>query len=317
MPTRRRHFLVAAGALFVAGCSDADPNAANGTPNESNESDGNDTSDADANDTAPDCSGNRVRVAATAGAPAAEDVLSDLGVVDAVAIERAAEEGPQEVRTTRVPSLGGGDFVAVGGSYYAVERTRIGTEETPVIPLDVSWSEGQQAPADARMEPFEALSEADQDVLLRIVYGSDGEGEHPQGSLNVQDYPASYPDGDEGSAFTGEVWVRWDGRTYRVNGGEPTTQQQRVYRFEAEEVGTDEADLQEAVAGAYRLDLDGLPEEERAVVKEAVSGSYAGCADGAFALRDRLAEVEALPAGGWYVRFDGEDYVLSVTASEA
>lgn len=233
-------------------------------------------------------------------------------------VAEAAETGTAERTTYGQEPLRGGVFVEHDGAFYETSVTTAGTDEVMAYRLSIEWEAGQRAPDDATVVAFSALPEVDREVLDLAVYGSDERREHPAESLSVTDFPAPYPDGAASSELvSGITWVRWNDRDYRIEVEGSTSQERRTFRYAVERVATDPEEFRTVVAADYLVNLAELPDGARDVVSQALDGGYEECAPASDALervRSRLDDDQRLPhsADGWYVRFDGGKYRLSV-----
>lgn len=222
-----------------------------------------------------------------------------------------------------------GVFVAYEGAFYEIDHT-VETTAVPGYEMNVEWERGQEAPADATVVAFADLSEDDR-TALRLAACDNGREQNtgpgaaghpclPTQGMSAGDFPVPYPDGGDASRLVGNgvSWVSWDGRVLRVELGEATEAERRTHRYTAERVAGSAAAFQEVVASRFLVRLRDLPQDERAIVKRAIRDGYEGCgaiAETVPALRERLSEGKALPSpssDGWYVRFDGSDYLLTL-----
>lgn len=301
MPASRRQILGVAATVFSAGCSATDlTGAGTGT--------GTGTDD--------DCASG-FDVSGETFDPVT-DLTADLGADQRAIVAEAVETGHTERTTYGQEPLRGGIFVEHDGAFYETGVTTTGTEEVPAYRLNLSWEQGQRAPDGATVVGFSDLPASDREVLHRAVHGGEEREEHPAESLTVNDFPAPYPDGGASSELVGGVtWVRWNDRVYRVEVGGSASQERYTYRYAVERVATDPEEFRSAVAARYLVNLAELPDAARDVVSQALDSGYEECApasDGLERVRARLSDDQRLPypADGWYVRFDGDEYRLSI-----
>lgn len=220
------------------------------------------------------------------------------------------------------PPVDDGVFVEHDGAFYETTVRRVDNTDVPAVVTNLEWERGQRAPDDAAVVAYADLPAADRAALRYGVYGGPYEREqrgHPTESLTLREVPLPYPQGTDESALAGdgETWVRWDGRTYGVWTEGETTTRHRFRLTVTEVAGTAEA-FRAFVVEAYLLELSGLAEPERAILRAAVEDRYDECtpaSEGLAALRDRLPEDARFPPpqyDAWYVAFEGDRYALSI-----
>jgi hypothetical protein len=315
MPSRR-HVLAVASSLLATGCLN--------TPDTGGQTDEQPTDMAERTATTADC---QEGYDARADPFDPTDVLTELDATGRELLATAVNDGGAEHTTYGQALLRQGSYVEHDGAYYRVSRSTVATESVPAYPLDVHWEDGQTAPTDAEPVAFDDLSTQDQRVLKMVVPGpwSDGGGEeragHPTNSLSVEDAPAPYPSGTEQSVLldSGTTWVRWNDRTYRVRidaTAEETTER-HTYRYTVEEVATSNSGFESALVDRYRIDLTDVPDAQRSILQQAVTDGYDECVPPSTPLKslmERLPEDQHLPQDTktWLVRFEGQDYELSV-----
>ena len=245
-------------------------------------------------------------------------------------VAEAVQNGPTEVVSYGQPLLAADVFVEYDGAFYETAYSTA-TTEVPAYKLNVSWERGQQTPDNATSITFADLPEADQSALKLAIYGGEegqvkggGDDERdqlPQQSLEMREFPAPYPNGGESSTLVDEgiVWVSWDGRIYRVEMGESTTTERHTRQYRIDHVADDEPAFLEALAAEFLIQFEELPKRERAIVERAIDGGYEECtpaSDALANLQTRLPDKKQLPAPNyrsWFVRFEGEDYLLSIS----
>lgn len=294
----RRQVLGFGAALLSAGCSATDPTKSD------------------------DCHSG-FHVSAEEFEPAT-DLVADLDEEGRAIVAEAVEAKSVERTTYGQESLRDGVFVEYDGAVYETRVSTAEVESVAAYRLNVEWEEGQEPPGDATVVGFAELPEADQKVLDLAVYGGDERREHPTESLSVDDFPAPYPDGGDSSKLvTGNVtWVRWNDRPYRVEVGGSATKERRTFEYEVERVATNPKEFRTVAASRYRIDLTDLSPDEREIVLKALEDTYEECSpasDALESLQSRLSDDQRLPhpAEGWYVRFDGGEYRLSIVRWEA
>ena len=244
-------------------------------------------------------------------------------------VAEAVEDGVAKVVAYGEESLRDGVFVEYDGAFYGIDHA---VESTAVSAyrMGVEWERGQEAPADTTVVAFADLPESDRTALRIVINGGErgrvGESESaggprlPTESLSIGDFPAPYPDGGDGSRLVGNgvTWVSWDGNVLRVELGASTEAERRTHSYTAEQVAGSAAGFREAIAPEFLIRLTDLPRNERTIVERAIRDKYRGCgtiSDTAPTLQERLAEKKQLPGpsgGEWYVRFDGDDYLLTL-----
>lgn len=254
----------------------------------------------------------------------ATDLVVNLDEEGRAIVAEAVEAGSVERTTYGQESLRDDVFVERDGAFYETHVSTTEVEPVAAYRLNVEWEQGQEPPGDATVVGFAELPEADREVLELAVYGGDERREHPTESMSVNDFPAPYPDGGDSSKLVadGVTWVRWNDREYRVEVGGSATKERRTFRYGVERVATDAKEFRTVVASRYRVDFAELSSDERGIVLKALEDTYEECSpasDALEGLQSRLSDDQRLPypAEGWYVRFDGGEYRLSIMRWEA
>lgn len=220
-------------------------------------------------------------------------------------------------------------FVVYDGAFYEIDHA-VETTAVSGYRINVTWERGQEAPADANVVAFADLSEYDR-MALRLAACDNGREPNsgpraaghpclPTESLSVGDFSVPYPGGGDASRLVGNgvTWVSWDGHILRVELGASTTAERRTHSYTAEKVAGSVVEFREVIASRFLVRLTDLPRNERAIVERAVRNGYEGCGtivDTVPVLHDRLPVTKRLPgppSDGWYARFDGEDYLLTL-----
>jgi len=233
--------------------------------------------------------------------------VSPPGRESARIVRSAAENGSATASGTR-PPLDVDRSIAFDGAYYDLSRseTRIGDR----LRVTVNVDPGERAP-DAATIVFEELSEADRELLGRLV-------PPPEGREGAVGASAIYDDADrEASVLVPEAEygaVERDGERFpfEVLGSDEVAAYE--YRYEATRVAEDAAAFADRVRSAHLFELAGLSDAEREIVDEAIdSGYYEGSVSDAFsALAERFRARDAVEPSDWggefLVRYRGTDY---------
>ncbi|WP_318569304.1 hypothetical protein [Salinigranum marinum] len=328
MPSRR-HVLVSAAALASTGClgSRSPATAADRSGTRSESPSGSVSSGPPTEQRPVDDCQSGITVSTDAFAPV-EQVVTAVDeparpIVDD-AVGDGSTEGPTVVSTYGRPPIADGVFVRSGDSFYRCRHSQVGRESVPARRLAVQWEAGQDAPDDASTVSYAALPESDRRALRLAVFGPVYERDldrHPQEGLSVRAFPAPYPDGTADSRIVanGEAWVEWRGRVYHVRVGGETETERRTYRYEFEPIGASPAAFRSFVAAEYLVSLDDLSSAEREIAESAIDERYEECEPGSAALerfRERLTVARELPRprdGEWYVSYDGDRYLLTIS----
>lgn len=247
------------------------------------------------------------------------DLVANLDEEGRAIVAEAVDTGSAERTTYGQESLRAGIFVEWDSAFYETAVSTVEVEAVTAYRLDIEWEQGQELPDDATVVDFADLPDADRETLDLAVYGSEERKGHPTESLGISDFPAPYPDGIDSSELVdnGVTWVHWDDRAYRVEVGGSSTQKRRTYRYEVERVATSPEEFRTVVASRHRIEFTDLSMDEREIVRQAVDDRYEECSPASDALRSlesRLLDDKRLPypAEGWQVRFDREEYRLTV-----
>lgn len=238
-------------------------------------------------------------------------------------VATAVETGAAEVELyADSPPVDDGVYVERDGAYYETSVKQVDSTEVPAVVTNVEWEKGQAAPDDATAVGFDDLPAVDRAALRYAVYGEplnrENEG-HPKEGFSRREMPVPYPGGTDGSTLVGdaETWVRWNDRTYHVWTGGETSQTRNRFRIEVADRG-DATAFREHVADEYLVDLSGLSDAEREILRTATGGTHEECgqaSDALEALLNRLPDDRRLPEpanDGWYVSYEDSRYLLNV-----
>lgn len=252
----------------------------------------------------------------------ATDLLVSLPRDEKQIVADAVQTGTATRTTYAGETLESGLFVEYDGRFYQTDTTRVQTTSKTAYLMNISWEKGQTPPSDAVTVPYSSLSESDQDALSYAVEGSQSDERKgiPSESLRINEAPIPYPEGGQASQLVGsdEVWVHWKDRYFRVQVNGETTKEKYTYEYTVMEVAETPSAFREHIASFYRVDLTGLPEDQRAIVQQAIDGGYEECTPASEPLeqlQNRLPEDKQLPQpehGSWYIRFDGNNYQFRI-----
>lgn len=335
MQRTRRSVLAASVTLLTAGCLETGSTPTEGAPGGQNGEATTTDTEATATGTEEVSTGTEETVTGTDGChsgttlrTAPFDPVSDLPVdldeEERSIVETARSEGTAEYVTYGTEPLRSGVIVRHEGAFYRTDFSR-SIEAVPAYTLDLYWEDGQTAPDDATVVPFEDLPAPDRTVLETAALGDGEEGEGdglPQRTLSIREYPAPYPDDATNSQLVGNrTWVRWRDRTMRVDvaGESDSTTERRTFHYTLEQIAEGDAAFRAFAADQYVVTLDGLSASERSILSEAIADRYEECrpdSDALAAIRERLTDADALPHprnDSWYVEFEGERYRVQIT----
>lgn len=314
----RRRLLGVSALLLSSGCLQASPSTPTSTsPGTSEQS----TANSD-----DDCQGGFV---VEARPFTASEITLPLRDDERKLIAEAVENGTAEVVSYSQAPIEANVFVEYDGAFYETDYS-VTTTEITAYELNLSWERGQQAPATATSIRFADLPESDQSALRLAAYGgeegqvSDEEDERdqlPQESLEMHEVPIPYPNGRDSSRLIGGgvVWVSWDDRVYRVEVGDSTTTERHTRHYQVDHVADDETGVREVLADDFLIRLEDLPEQEHALMEQALGDGYEECTPASDALENLqnwLPDEKRLPAPNqdrWFVRFEGEGYLFTVS----
>jgi hypothetical protein len=268
--------------------------------------------------TGDDCTSG-FHVALKAFAPSDDLAVHVEGATERDLVATAVESGSATHETYGESPLRAG-VVEHEEAYYQLAVEEAGSETVPAFLFDISWENGRTAPDGSTLLAFEDLPEPDREAIRFLV--PDGEGEedegHPSQSFTGRERPVPYPAGGDDSRLLEQdtVWVRYDGREYRVSTGAETTTELHRYRYTADEVAADRAALRTWAAETYLLDPS-FSEAERDLLRQAGSDYYEECSPPSEALagiQSKLPEDARLPAPaeGWYVDVDDDRHRLEI-----
>ncbi|WP_255195588.1 hypothetical protein [Halorarius litoreus] len=312
MPATRRAFVLAA-ATGLAGCT-AMPDDNTQSPPGSQSTDTDESSPAQST---PDGCTMGYHVTVEAFAPVADLPMTVEGP-ERDLVAAAVAEGDAGYETYGQSPLRDG-VVAHEGAYYWLTVTEAGTETVPAYLFDISWENGRTAPDDATLYAYEDLPANDREAIRFLVPDGEGDelGGHPTQSFSGRERPVPYPDGGDESTLlpADNVWVRYDGREYRVTTGSRTTTDLHRYRYTADQVAESDADLRAWATERYVVDLS-LSETQRDLLDRASGDYYEECAPASDALegiQEQLSDDVALShGGGWYVAVDDTRHRLEI-----
>ena len=206
------------------------------------------------------------------------------------------------------------DTVRYEDAFYDITETRLETSEVRVYELLVDFNPGETAP-EAREIAYGDLPETDRQRLDRIL----SEDEPPQ----REGFDAGIGYGSEAEVGNDSVFVpdqQYDVITrgedrYRI-GVESRTTEEAKYRYELTEIAPDVETFVQDVRDRYLFVLSGLSDAERAVVEEAIDGTYFEDDDAFRSLADRLRAREGFEVtdsyGTWLVAYEGDQYITYV-----
>lgn len=229
-------------------------------------------------------------------------------------VRRAIENGSATTRGRSPPVEDGLPF-AHQGRYYDLSRTVTDRERGTSVRIAVDYN--GSAP-DAAAVAYENLSARDRAVLDGLF--------PPRNDRRTQGYDfgvgATYDATEANRSVllgTQPRAVSYEGETYPVDIGDSEPVTVRTYRYTAAVVANDTSAYARQLRETYLFTLSGLSQDERAVVEEAVDGSYyAESDDEAFrSVLDRFRGREALEAteyrGTWLVRYDGAVHLADLS----
>ncbi len=319
MPTRRS-LLAAAGPLLVGGCLAGTP--ATDQPAPSSSESPSPPSPTTAHSPTPECT-RGYTLSLSPFAPT-EQLILPLRPAQSRLVERIFAEGGVRLQTYGQAPIRSERYVNHEGAYYRDEFTQGGVEEVSARRANLSWSDGQEAPADEPVVAYAALPAVDQSALSLLVHGPEYSREElPREGMSVRDSPAPYPEGTDESMLVGagRTWVSWEGRVYDVTvTTDESSLSRRTFEYSATRVADSASAFRAFAAETYLTSLAILPSEARSVLDaaKAAGGQYEDCDEpsaGYRAVKWRLAVAPELPTprdGDWYVAYDGERYRLEL-----
>jgi hypothetical protein len=166
---------------------------------------------------------------------------------------------------------------------------------------------------------YDELPEEDREALSRAF---EEEGSAEEGFEGGADHPYT-EDGYERSELVDGATVIYEGSRYEVEGEQLELIERSEYTYTAEEVAEDADAFADWAREEYGFVLDGLSEEERGIVEEALDGGYyeGSASEGFESLVDRFVEHEAVTRdeyrGEWVVEYEGATYYAELYGPEA
>jgi hypothetical protein len=157
---------------------------------------------------------------------------------------------------------------------------------------------------------YDELPEGDREALSRVF---DEEGTGEEGFEGGAEYPYA-EDEYERSELVDGATVVYNGSRYEVEGEQLEVMERNEYTYTAEEVAEDADAFADWARDEYGFVLDGLSEEERGIVEDAIDGGYyeGSASDGFESLVNRFVEHEAVIRdeyrGEWVVEYEGTTY---------
>ena len=166
---------------------------------------------------------------------------------------------------------------------------------------------------------YDELPEGDREALSR-VFGEERTTE--EGFEGGAEYP--YPEDEYNrSELVDGATVVYNGSRYEVEGEQLEVIERNEYTYTAEEVADDADAFADWAREEYGFVLDGLSEEEVAVVEDALDGGYyeGSASDGFESLVERFLEHEAVVRdeyrGEWVVEYGGTTYYAELYGPSA
>ncbi len=242
--------------------------------------------------------------------------VEDLVPAERAVIQTAIDTGSANATAIRGSPIDDGDIVSLDGTYFEVSIVDETVESIPALRMNMHPRQADEPLGDTPEVDFGDLPPEDRAVLARAI---DGPRWRPNKRLSARfrmsDVPMPYPNGTDTSrlATQGPVWVVRDDRYYHVEIAREDTMDRTTYRYTVSRVGTTTAELQAHAVPSDPIQSSALPQDQRAIVAEAIDGGYETCdeAPPAFkALADRLSPDRARQG---YVEYEGTVYYLEVS----
>lgn len=223
----------------------------------------------------------------------------------------AAVENGSATRTGRYELFDRTDAVRFEGAFYEVSETRLESSEVTVYEVLLDF-DPDETTAELGAVEYDDLPEADRQRLDPIL--SEEPPQNQDGYDVGVDYGSAEDVGD-GSVFVPErqydVLV-YEGERYRVAVNSRTAPEAE-YRYEVTEVAAGVEAFADRVRAAYLFALEGLSENERAVVEEAIDGGYFDDDEAFRSVVDRIRDHEGLRVddfyGTWLLAYEGAEYI--------
>ncbi|MFP4188158.1 MAG: hypothetical protein ACLFR5_01975 [Halobacteriales archaeon] len=162
---------------------------------------------------------------------------------------------------------------------------------------------------------YDELPEADRNALLEVFEEEDATDE---GFEDGTEYPYTEDEHADSVLVDGATVVR-DGLRYEVEAEQRRTIERQEFTYTADEIADSAEDFGGWARDKYGFTLDGLSDEERSVVEDAIDGGYyEGSTTDAFeSLVRRFREHRAVTSdefgGEWIVEYEGATYFANVS----
>lgn len=230
-------------------------------------------------------------------------------------VRRAIENGSATAQRRSPPVETGLPF-AYESRYYELSWTVTDRESGTSVQIAVDYN--GTAP-DVETVTYENLSTRDRAVLdeilpSRIDRRTEGYDFGVGATYNATEENRSVLLSDEPHA------ISYEGETYPIDIRDPEPITVRTYRYTANVVANDTSTYARQLRETHLFTLSDLSQDERAIVEEAVNGSYYAENDDDEAFQsvlDRFRGHAALKAneyrGTWLVRYDGEVYIADLS----
>ena len=203
------------------------------------------------------------------------------------------------------------------GTAYQLTQTGSYTEIRQVLILDIEWDTDVTAPTDAVVKAYDSLPEVDKKAFQKLLAAADESNSGD--ALTADAERVEYADGFDDSylATVEEVWIRWDGREYRVTvRGSLDEITAEGYTYEVTVLAESQTELQENLAEEHLVEMDEATAAEREIVRTAIeNGEYHDCgrqeAEEKLEKRLRIAGQITWPSPLYYVSFEGRRYAIA------
>lgn len=250
----------------------------------------------------------------------AEDIADEVSITvdpgtEEFPVVSSAVENASTTRSGRSDLFDPDDIVRLDDSFYAVSETRLGTSEVTVYDVIIDFEPENTTLEYGEIE-YDDLPETDRERLSLIIAEEETIPRQEDEDVGV-DYGTAGEIGNQSVLVPDQKYdiLRHEGNLYRVS-VDARSATETEYQYEVTEVAPDVESFAEGVREQYLFRLEGLSEDERKVVEEAIDGGYFEDTDAFRSVIDLIREYDGIEVaefyGTWLLAFRADEYITYV-----